>query len=57
VYVDDIAIATKSRDQLNWFFDKLNVRFNAKNLGEIKKILGIRVTRDHKARILELDQE
>jgi Reverse transcriptase (RNA-dependent DNA polymerase) len=57
VYVDDIAAAAESRDQLNWFFDKLNARFDAKNLGEIKKILGIRVTRDRKARILELDQE
>ena len=57
LYVDDIAAAAESMDQLNWFFKVLNQRFHAVNLEEIKKILGIRVTRDRKNRILELDQE
>jgi hypothetical protein len=57
VYVDDIAAAAKSKIQLQCFFETLAVRFNAKNLGEIKKILGARLTRDRKNRIPYIDQE
>jgi hypothetical protein len=57
VYVDDIAAAAKSKDQLAWFYQQLSERFTAKNLGEISKILGMRVTRDRQQRTLELDQE
>jgi hypothetical protein len=57
VYVDDIAAAAKSKIQLQRFFETLSARFNAKNLGEIEKILGARVTRDRKNRTLYLDQE
>ena len=57
VYVDDIITAVKTCSALQWFYTALAGRFNAKNLGEIKKILGIHVTRDPKARILKLDQE
>jgi hypothetical protein len=32
-------------------------RFNAKNLGEIFKLLSVRITRDQKARTVYLDQE
>jgi hypothetical protein len=57
VYVDDIAAAAKSQVQLERFFEILSTRFNAKNLGEIEKILGARVTRDRKNRTLYIDQE
>ncbi|KAI0993914.1 hypothetical protein K3495_g14270, partial [Podosphaera aphanis] len=57
VYVDDISAAATSTKQLNWFFEKHSSRFNAKNLGEIEKILGMRVTRDRKSRTIFLDQE
>lgn len=57
VYVDDIAAAAKQQSALDWFFDKLDKRFTAKNLGEIQKILGIRVTRNRKEFALYLDQE
>lgn len=57
VYVDDIVAAAKSKEELAWFYKKLFSRFNARNLGEINKILGARVTRDRQARILEIDQE
>jgi len=57
VYVDDIAAATEDQAQIDWFRDKLFRRFNAKNLGEISKLLGVRITRDRKARTIYLDQE
>ncbi|KAF7572242.1 hypothetical protein PtrM4_097420 [Pyrenophora tritici-repentis] len=57
VYVDDIAVAAKDRAQIDWFYKKLSGRFNTKNLGEIHKILGVRVTRDRKRRTIYLDQE
>lgn len=57
VYVDDMLAAADKNDSLHWFFKKLDDRFNAKDLGEVKKILGARVTRDRETRTLYLDQE
>ncbi|KAI1007366.1 hypothetical protein K3495_g860 [Podosphaera aphanis] len=57
VYVDEIAAAAKTTLELTWFFNKLSKRFNAKNLGEIEKILGVRIMRDRKGRCIYLDQE
>jgi hypothetical protein len=55
VYVDDIAAAADSQKDIVWFFSKLSGRFNAKNLGEIAKILGVRITRDRKNRTIYID--
>jgi hypothetical protein len=57
VYVGDITTATKSKIQLQYFFKTLSARPNTKNLGEIEKILGARVTQDRKNCALYLDQE
>ena len=57
VYVDDIAAAAKDTVALKWFEKKLSARFNAKNLGEIVKLLGMRITRDRKSKTIYLDQE
>ena len=57
VYVDDIAAAGKDSADLDWFFAQLTGRFTAKDLGEIKQFLGIRITRDRKNHTLYLDQE
>jgi hypothetical protein len=57
VYVDDIVAAAKSLSELDWFYKRLSKRFKAKNLGEINKILRIRVARDRKNRTIYLDQE
>jgi hypothetical protein len=57
LYVDDIPAAAKKTSDLDWFYSKLSTRFNAKDLGGISKILGIRVTRNRKARELFIDQE
>ncbi|KAI0993721.1 hypothetical protein K3495_g14463 [Podosphaera aphanis] len=56
VYVDDIVAVAKSQENITWFYNQLSARFNAKNLGEIHKILGIRITRDRKSRTIYLDQ-
>ena len=57
VYVDDIAAASYHTTSLDWFYEKLSYRFNAKNLGEISKILGVRIIRERKTRTIYLDQE
>jgi hypothetical protein len=41
VYVDDIAAAAKSKIQLQYFFETLAVRFNAKTWGRLRKFLGL----------------
>ena len=55
--MDDIAAAAKDNSSLNWFFSKIKQRFHTKDLGEISKILGIRITRNRRTRELFLDQE
>jgi hypothetical protein len=57
LYVDDIATAARKTSNIDWFYSKLSTRFNAKDLGGISKILGIRVTRNRKMRELFIDQE
>ena len=56
VYVDDLAAAAPDAAQLDWFYDALDARFNTKPLGEIRMILGVKVTRDRANRTIELDQ-
>lgn len=57
VFVDDIAAAARENAHLTWFYEKLSSRFTAKDLGEIEKFLGMRITRDRRSRNLCLDQE
>ncbi|TVY60796.1 Retrovirus-related Pol polyprotein from transposon TNT 1-94, partial [Lachnellula suecica] len=57
VYVNDIVASAKKQGEIDEFYKTLRARFHAKDLGEIKKILGARVTRDRKHKTLYLDQE
>lgn len=57
VYVDDIAAAALDKSALSWFYNNFRKRFNTKDLGEISKILGMRITRNRHQRELFLDQE
>ncbi|EDN93221.1 hypothetical protein SS1G_12167 [Sclerotinia sclerotiorum 1980 UF-70] len=57
VYVDDIVVASHQKSQIERFGEELSTRFNTKNLGEISKILGVRIIRDRKAYTLTMDQE
>lgn len=56
VYVDDILLACKSADQISWFKLAFGKVFKIKDLGEVQKVLGIRVTRDRVKGTLRLDQ-
>ena len=56
VYVDNVYIAAKTLQQVQWFKDEFRKIFKVKDLGEIKRILGIRITRDRKRRTLRIDQ-
>lgn len=51
-----VAAAYKP-SSLEWFFDTLLGQFNANNLGEVSKILGVQATRDKKKRAIYLEQE
>jgi len=55
LYVDDIVAAAKQQGQIDWFYQKLSGRFNAKNLEEIHKILEARVTCNRKNHAIYLD--
>lgn len=57
VYVDDMAAAARDNLDLDWFYDSMRKRFHTKPLGEINKILGMRVSRNRATRELFLDQE
>jgi Reverse transcriptase (RNA-dependent DNA polymerase)/gag-polypeptide of LTR copia-type len=57
VYVDDLAAAAKDKSALSWFYEQFSCRFNTKDLGEISKILGMRITRRRQRRELFIDQE
>ena len=56
LYVDDIAIASKTVKEIQWFKSEFFKIFKVKDLGEISKILGINVTRNRAQRTLRIDQ-
>ena len=56
IYVDDIAVAARTLDQVQWFKGEFSKVFKVKDLGEMKKILGIRITRNRRKRTLRMDQ-
>ena len=57
IYVDDIAVAAPTKSKIIWFHNKMLERFRTKDLGEISKILSIRITRDRLNKTIYLDQE
>jgi len=57
LYIDNIVVGTKHQSEVDWFAKSLSKRFNTKNLEEIKKILGTRVTQDRRNWVIEIDQE
>ena len=56
VYIDDISIAAPKGqgEQIRWFKEQFGKRFKIKDLGEIRKILGIEVQRDRPNQILRI---
>jgi hypothetical protein len=56
VYVDDLTAAGPKREKIVAFKSSLGELVEIKDLGELKYILGIEVTRDRKARTIRLNQ-
>ena len=55
VYINDLAISSKSLEALEWLKNKLMKEFNMKDLGEAKKIIRWEITREKS--ILKVDQK
>lgn len=56
LYVDDILIACKQKEELETLKDELNSEFEMKNLGSATKILGMQIVRDRHSKTLFLTQ-
>jgi hypothetical protein len=56
VYVDDLIIASKSREAISSFKSNLAVHFKIRDLGPMTQILGIKLERDRKTRQITLSQ-
>jgi len=57
LYVDDILIASRNKTQIQKLKGKLKRKFDMKDLGEGKKILSMKITRDRGSCRLWLTQE
>ncbi|KAH9722760.1 Integrase catalytic domain-containing protein [Citrus sinensis] len=57
LYVDDILIASKSMKLIDLLKQQLKDKFDMKDLGPAKKILGVKMIRNRTARTLFLSQE
>jgi hypothetical protein len=56
IYINNIIFAAPTKSAIQWFKERLSGLFKIKDLGEIRKVLGVRVTRDRKRRTITLDQ-
>ena len=56
VYVNDICIAANLIIQVNWFKSSFKKLFKVKDLGEIEKILGVKIIRNRSKRTIRIDQ-
>ncbi|GKB53927.1 retrotransposon protein, putative, ty1-copia subclass [Tanacetum coccineum] len=56
LYVDDMLIACKSKDEIGSTKSLLKKEFGMKELGEEKKILGMEIVRDQSRKILRVSQ-
>jgi hypothetical protein len=57
VYVDDFLIATRGLDVMVRAKAAIMTKYKSKDLGEPRKFLGLRITRDRTRRTLRIDQE
>ena len=56
LYVNDMFIASKSRSAINKLKKDLSSKFEIKNLGEAKKVLGMEIERDRRSGKVSLTQ-
>ena len=57
LYVDDLLLMGTSRSQIDKVKKTLGTQYKMVDLGPVKRFLGLRITRDRIARILDIDQE
>ena len=57
LYVDDLLILGSSKDEITLIKNEFSRRFEMKDLGQAKVMLGIEITRDRKNRKLFISQE
>ena len=57
LYVDDILIAAKDKSEITKLKAQLSKEFEMKDLGAVKKILGMKIIRDRKSGKLYLSQK
>ena len=57
LYVDDMLITAKDKEEIRKVKVQLNKEFEMKDLGAAKKILGMEILRDRKAGKLYLSQK
>ena len=55
VYVNDICVAADLIIQVNWFKSSFKKLFKVKDLGEIEKILSVKITRNRSKRTIRMD--
>jgi hypothetical protein len=55
IYVDDLPLARKSTQWVVEFKRTLGQRFKIKDLGDLKKLLGMHITRDRVVRTVSID--
>ena len=56
LYVDDITIMGSSLEDVKQLKEKLSLRYEMSDLGEIQSYLGMRISRDRSRRRIEVDQ-
>ena len=56
LYVDDMLLACKQREELEWLKGELSSEFEMKDLGPATKILGMHIIRDRVSKTLFLSQ-
>ena len=57
LYADDMLIASKSRSIIDKLKKDLSFKFEMKDLGEAKKVLGMEIERDRKSGKVSLTQK
>lgn len=55
-YVDDFKVIAATADDADWFMDTLAKHFDIKDLGEMKRYLGVNVKYNQQAKTLSLSQ-
>ena len=56
VYVDDITIIAHHKQDIAWFKKEFRQDFKIKDLGDLKKILGVEIKRDRRNRTITIHQ-